>query len=172
MALAAPAGPISAIADRLGTMLAACTAWSSLNGTIYHNHLPDPSNKVSHTAAEIIALRPFALIWTTDDGYRVRRVTSGGGVCHEGSGQLVIRIERNATAGETPAELDRSWENIIGLIISGTQANPGLINLAADPSYLPISSVSLVDHSRTDPAKIKDIGDAQRALLLVEWSTQ
>lgn len=172
MPLATPTGPISLIADRLATTLAAATAWADLSGTIHPNQLPPPTNGISHTGADLAALRPFALIWTTDDGYRAKRTTSGGGICNEFSGSLIIRLERNTPTGQTPAEVERDWENILGRIInSGDLAEPGLLELAGDPRYLPIDEITLLEHSRTAPEHVKDIGDAQRAFLLVEYST-
>ena len=49
---------------------------------------------------------------------------------------------------------------MIGRLCKGTAAAPGLIDLAGDPRYLPLVELRLLEHSRTLPEKINDIGDA------------
>lgn len=167
-----PLGPISKIAARLETMLQATAVWQSLGATIHHHHLPPPASNVSHTAAELAALRPFVLLWTNDrDGIRWTRDTAGHHACASSDGELIIRLERNTPAGMTPAEAARDFENVIGQLCKGTAEQPGLIDLAGDPRYLPLVELTLVEHSRTVPDKITAIGDAQRAFLLATWST-
>lgn len=169
MPLASPAGPISHAADRLRLTLEACAAFAELSATVHMGQLPPPASGTEHPLDELVALRPFALLWTTDTGYKTTRDTTGA--VGRAEGELIIRLERNTPAGETPAEAERSWENLLGRIIqSGDNANPGLVELASDVRYLPIDSVAMIEHSRTDPAHLKAIGDAQRAFLLVNWS--
>ncbi|MGB7325854.1 MAG: hypothetical protein WBD31_13350, partial [Rubripirellula sp.] len=173
MAMPAAAGPISLIADRLEITLAATAAWSSLTGaTIHHNALPEKADGEPHTLDELVAQRPFARIWTTDDGIQWKRDTARGGACVSAVGELIIHIERNTPTGLESNEADRDFENLIGQICNGTAENPGLMNLAGDARYLPITRLSLLDHSRTDRSKRKSIGDAQRAFLLVQWSNE
>ena len=172
MPLATPAGPISKIAALLETMLGAVATWDTFGATLYHHHLPNPTDGVSHTAAELAALRPFVLVWTADrNGIAWHRETAGPGIPTVSDGELIIRIERNTPDDMTPAEAARDWENVIGQLCKGTAIAPGLIDLAADPRYLPLTSLTLVEHSRTVPEKVTDIGDAQRAFLLAEWAT-
>lgn len=167
-----PLGPISKIAQRLETMLAATAVWDSLAATIHHHHLPPPTNAVSHTRDELTSLRPFVLIWTNDrDGIRWTRDTAGHHAASNSDGELIVRIERNTPADMTPADAARDFENAIGRLCKGTAEQPGLIDLAGDPRYLPLVEVTLVEHSRTAPDKITAIGDAQRAFILCTWST-
>lgn len=174
MALSPPEGPISKIAERLDFTIRATHLWGTLSGAkVFHNHLPLPSDRIRHTLNEIQQFRPFVLIWTDDDeGIRWRRDTARGGACVESRGRLVIRFERNVPPQIAPDEADRSWENLIGRLAKGTAAEPGLMDLAGDVRYLPITQITLDSHARTDPKSLKDIGDAQIALLSVEWSTE
>lgn len=166
------AGPISKIADRLELMIKATDVWPSLAATVYHHHLPEPANKVSHTKTELASLRPFLMIWTNDrDGITWTRDTAGPDACASSDGELVIRFERNTPTNISPAVAARDFENAIGRLCKGTASAPGLIDLAGDPRYLPLVEVRLLEHSRTLPEKINDIGDAQRAFILCTWST-
>ncbi len=165
-------GPISKIADRLELMVKATEVWPSLAATVYHHHLPEPGNKVSHTKVELAGLRPFVMIWTNDrDGITWTRDTAGPDACAASDGELVIRFERNTPANMTSSAAARDFENAIGRLCKGTAAAPGLIDLAGDPRYLPLVELRLLEHSRTAPEKVTDIGDAQRAFLLATWST-
>ncbi|QDT07998.1 hypothetical protein K227x_64280 [Rubripirellula lacrimiformis] len=173
MAMPAAAGPISLIAERLETTLAATAAWSSLTGaTVHHNALPEKPGGEPHTLAELVAQRPFAKIWTTDDGIEWTRDTTRGGACTSSMGELIIHLERNTPEGLAANEADRDFENLIGRLCKGNADNPGLMDLAGDARYLPITRLLLLDHSRTDRSKRESIGDAQRAFLLVQWSTK
>lgn len=168
----ASAGPISLIADRLALMLQATHIWSSLGATLHHHHLPPPANRISHTAPELAALRPFVLIWTDDrQGIQWTRDTPGPDACSSSAGTLLIRYERNTPAGLDPAAAARDFENSIGQLCKGTAAEPGLIDLAGDPRYLPLVALELIEHSRTVPEKITAIGDCQRAFLAASWAT-
>lgn len=167
-----PLGPISKNADRLELMIRATNVFSSLGAAVYHHHLPEPANKISHTKTELAALRPFIMLWTNDrDGITWTRDTAGPDACAASDGELVIRFERNTPANMSPSLAARDFENLIGRLAKGTAAAPGLIDLAGDPQYLPLVELRLVEHSRTLPEKINDIGDAQRAYLLATWST-
>jgi hypothetical protein len=84
----------------------------------------------------------------------------------------VIRFERNVPADMAPDEADQTFENLIGKLCKGTAAEPGLMDLAGDPRYLPITELQMMEHSRTDPQHRKEIGDAWRVFLLVEWSAE
>lgn len=166
------AGPISKIADRLELMIKATDVWASLAATVYHHHLPEPANKVSHSRTELTNLRPFVMLWTNDrDGITWTRDTAGPDACAASDGELIMRFERNTPTSMTPAEAARDFENAIGRLCKGTAAAPGLIDLAGDPRYLPLVQLRLLEHSRTVPEKINDIGDAQRAYLIATWST-
>lgn len=172
MALADPLGPISKLAVLLQTSLQATHVWGSFAATIHHHHLPAPASGIVHTKAELVALRPFALIWTNDrDGIRFVKETAGQNAYSAADGEIVVRIERNTPTGMTPAEAARDFENLLGRIIKGTAEQPGLMDLSGDPRYMPIVELTLAEHARTAPEKINDIGDAQRAFLLVTWST-
>lgn len=171
MALDDPVGPISKIAALLESMLQATHVWSSLGATVYHHHLPPPANQQAHTKAELQALRPFVLLWTNDqDGIRWTKDTAGADACSGSDGEIVIRIERNTPAG-TPAEVARNFENLIGSLCKGSNSQPGLMDLAGDTAYLPIQELRLIEHARTRPEQWTEIGDAQRAYLLVTWRT-
>ncbi|TWU66455.1 hypothetical protein [Crateriforma conspicua] len=172
--LSAAVGPISKIAERLEATLIATHAWSELpDASVYHNDIPGPANRRTYTRLELERLRPLALIWTPDsNGIEWTRQTARGGHCVDSKGRLLVMVERNVPANEDEAEADRTWENWIGRLVIGPTNEPGLMNLAGDPRYLPITRVGLVDRFRFDRAKVKDLGDAQRAILLVEWSSQ
>ena len=167
------AGPISLIADRLETTLKATAAWASLVGaTVYHNALPEKVDGTPLTKTEKMSQRPFAKIWTTDDGIEWSRETTRGGACTSSQGDLIIHIERNTPTDVAAGDIDRDFENLIGQFCKGTADAPGLMDLAGDPRYLPITRLLMLDHSRTDRTKREALGDAQRAFLLVQWSTE
>ncbi|MEO1527989.1 MAG: hypothetical protein AAFX06_21365 [Planctomycetota bacterium] len=171
MALADASSPVSRTAVALENMLNATHAWSNLSGAmVHHNHLPPPS-ALSHSKAELVGLRPYALIWTADNGYRVERDTVNGDDCFMSSGNLMIEIQRNVPTGEDYAEADRSFENLWGAIMaSGNAAEPGLMELAGQLEHLPIRSIQHLESTRTAPDKVDAIGDAQRVFLHLHWS--
>ena len=172
MALATATSAVALNAVSLGNMLAATHAWQNLTGTaIHYNHLPPPANGVSHTLTELIALRPFALIWTADQGYRIERDTPAGSDSYGVSGNLMLEIQRNTPNGENRAEADRSFENLWGRIIAtGNVSQPGLMELAGSGSHLPIAAIQHLASESTDPQKMDAIGEAQRVFLHVHYA--
>lgn len=185
MALTAPTGWISLTADRLATTLAACSAFLNWTGTtwteaealarIYHNALPPPSHGDEHTLEEWDRYRPHALIWTQDDGLTLVRDSAGPGSCMESSGDLVLAFEQAvpASIANDPAEVDRRFQNFLGRIVgTGDPNNPGLMDLAGDPRYLPIRRIRLRGIARTAAEELAGMGDAQRAWLDIHWSTR
>ncbi|MDM4015847.1 hypothetical protein [Roseiconus lacunae] len=167
-------GIIAVIAEQLGTAIQATAGWSDLvDATIHYNDLPPPASGVDHTKLELVNLRPFALIWTIDEGGFTATRNTTGGMCVDRTGQLLIRIERNVPADTSDADAERQWENIISRIMdNGDPANPGLIQLGGDPRYLPITSITRLESTRSAPEKRTEIGDAQRAFLHVIWASE
>jgi hypothetical protein len=180
----APLGHIATAKDLLRTTLATCTAFRTIDGVsytvdqlkarIYLDALPPPgSSSPEYTLAELQALRPFALIAAAPHGaLRLRHVTAGTVRRFHPNGTLVVAIERNVPAVDAadPGQVDRDWENTIGLIMSSLDsALPGLAELSGQAGYLTISGLEVLDLYRGDQDDKPARGDYQVCLLQIEW---
>ncbi len=101
------------------TFLGAATPEQALL-RIHWDHLPRPTTAKVHTKTELAALRPFAVLYFLEPGYKQTALAQGGYFAE--SGRLRIHLCRTAAADAqnrpTPAEL-ASFEEQVGLIADG-----------------------------------------------------
>lgn len=144
---------------------------------IYYDCLPPPPLKaISHSLADLQALRPFAILYKPAAvGVTLEHVANGG---HNGflpRGVLVARFERDVPASQLsdPGEADRAFENFMGqLIMSGDVNNPGLVELSGKAGYLNITRFDDIGPYRAEPDDVPTLGDCQRYSLQVEWGVR
>jgi len=182
----AATGALAVPKDLLRTSLATCTAfrqWDGLSLTveqakdrIYFDALPPPSGNV-YTKAELVALRPFAIVYTSaSDGLQfVQESSAALGGSFVAAGALIVRLERNfpdvSAEADPAAAADRQFENFLGPLMRSEDANsPGLLELAGQAGYLVIRQLSLMaGPMRCDPKDVTGLGDHQVAFLEVQW---
>lgn len=160
------------------TTLANCAAFRTLTATadataalakIYHDAWPVPaSGGVSHSLAEITALRPSAIIYTEPDrGWTSQRDAMGDstGNCWHHSGIIHMIIFRNVPTADKalPSKVDTDFRTVIGTILSE------LIAQSETAGRLNSKRLTVSGPWRTEPKELKDIGDAQGCEIIVEW---
>lgn len=183
----AATGALAVPKDLLRNSLATCTAFRTWDGLslsveqaknrIYFDALPPPAGP-TYTKAELVALRPFALIYmSTSDGVRFAQQSVGSlGGSYAASGTLIVRLERNfpsnvSAEADPGAAADRQFENMLGPLMRSDDWNsPGLLELAGQAGYLVIRELSLMaGPMRCDPKDAVGQGDCQAAFLEVKW---
>lgn len=156
--------------------LAACAAFQALVGAsdatdalerIYHDALPYPeSMRAEHTRAELTALRPCAVVYTEDNqGWVVERDAAGNEDCWNAHGIIHMVIDRNVPEADqyNPSKVDTDFRTILGDIAEQ------IIGLSETAPYLAANRIVVSGPYRTPLPELKDIGDAQRAELIVAW---
>ena len=176
-------GWIRNVADRLAETLAQCHAlqtWQGADWTpvqllerIHHHALPPPASGDEHTLAELQGYRPFILLYTEQGGgLTLQRDATGPACGGTAEGHLVVQLEQDVPVADAAdaAKAERDFERVVGLMMStGVVAQPGLLELAADPQWLPVTQLVFRGIVRVDPEDVQQIGDAQRAFVDVMW---
>jgi hypothetical protein len=139
---------------------------------IYFDELAAPSPGPDHTKAELMALRPFCILWAdVAAGFRMR-FDSTGSCCVPTSGTFVMRIELpvpNNLAAD-PSALAQDLNRKIGRLLRTCDADQkGLAELSGLPGYLPLRELSLRGYIRTDEKAAIELGDAVVAEIEVQW---
>lgn len=129
--MTSPSGPISLPGQYLENMLAACSAFQTWVGaedateaaaSIYQEGLPAPSGGAdAYTAAQLAALRPYAVIYQDAErrGWRRSRIGEGAWV---DAGRLLVVLKQTSTDandGEPTADANVVFKNTVGSIVSG-----------------------------------------------------
>lgn len=172
-------GPISLALAACRSMLAATDQWQALATTgqpadrIYYDGLPAPDPGPDYTRSQIIAARPYAILWVPASGGYDIAAGSAGVCCPIQQGVISALIELAVPSNQTTPHAVATWaNNIIGRIIhTGDPATPGLWDLGVTPGYLPLTKIQLTGFARTTPQEATDLGDAVCADLAIHWST-
>jgi hypothetical protein len=177
--MTAAAGCLSLALAGLETTLADCAAFRALTtppmadaaaakARIHLRGLPEPSDGLAHTIAELDAYRPFAILWTDPDNGFASTSESSGGDHNEFSntGTLFMELEVAYDSGDDKPTADENvvFENAVGAIIDDLQ------DLAGGPGYLNILAIGL-DYGPFWPAPedIDLMGTFQGARLTIEY---
>jgi len=174
-------GPLLIALDTARRMLAACDQWSAIAGgeasidRIHYDALPPPSPGPHYTRSQMIAVRPFALLWSdTAAGYQIDSGTTTADSPNQ-SGRVICQIELNVPAEHaTKPHAVATWANrTIGrLVRTGSPAAPGLWDLSRNPGSLPIRQIDVAAYERTTTKESIDLGDAIIFELALHWSTK
>lgn len=172
-----PLGSISLSQENLRQSLADVDAWRTLCAATTHDDaaakihmhgLPKPTNGVAHTREELIAFRPYAVIWTKEmQGFRRQLSAVGDGYEYASDGQLVLRLERNCgdeVSDEPSGDANLDWSNVVGQIVDG------LCALAGKPGYMAFDSIGILNgpywsHPQSKPTH----GLLQGVELAIQW---
>lgn len=180
----APVGPLATVKDLLRTSLANCTAFREWDGAeytvdeakarIYFDALPPPAG-AEYTVAELVALRPYAIVSLDEHGIEYEHDASPSN--YKVRGRLVVCLERafpDVSAEADPiAAADRQFENMVGsLIRSGNPASPGLLDLSGTAGYLFIRRLALHGPYRVEAKDVRQLGDYQRCFLFIDWGRE
>lgn len=176
--MTAPQGSISKAVDNLRVTLADSAAFRSWVGAvdqatalvkIYYESLPPPADKNEHTFAELVAYRPYALVWTVpDSGFALRHDAHSGLFVYNESGLMMIRLIQAVDAGiaNDPAEISRQFLNTVGTILDQLAAKAG------GGGYLAIEEMELdFGPYRGDPDERSTQGDYVGADVKLSWGT-
>lgn len=170
-------GPLLIALDTAAQMLAACDQWTAIaaEGSIHYDALPPPSPGPHYTRAQLVDLRPFALLWNdTGAPYQIDSGTTTAESPNQ-SGRIICQIEVNVPAehADAPHAL-ATWANrLIGrLIRTGDPAAPGLWDLSRSPGMLPVRQIEVTGYERTTRKEANEIGDAIIFELALSWSTR
>lgn len=182
MALATAVGPVSLNEDLIANTLADSPKFQAFLGVaskaaalakIYFGSLDSPAAGADfHTAAELIALRPYAILWTDESAGLTCDFSAMGGTGYEmrvTRGLVIVRLEKAAASG-SPQEADRSVKNELGLIVkSGDHDNPGLAELSGRPGYAAVRRITIRGPWRCDEDEAQHYGDHVAARLDLEF---
>lgn len=171
--------------EAMRKMLANCSAFRSLVSAtneaealarIYQGCLPPPSsNAEAYTLAQLELYRPFAIVMPSPgQAIEYTRMAFGGNAWnHNRRGEFHILIERSHPTTGDDDDNDFAWIDMVGKIVhSSDVANPGLIELHYSQDYLMLAGVSIRDIYRADEEDAKDVGDYQRAHIVVRWGLE
>ena len=166
-------GELSKAQDNLRTQLADSSEFRTLVGAanqaqalddIYQDVLPDPADGVEYTQAELIALRPYALIGMSDeDGFSFEHVSTGTSYDFTPRSTLELWIVRDLPSGEDGTTADLTWRNIVLTIMEE------IADLAGQAGYLAFTGIDLIALHRNHPDLEPTQGDNQLAMLRVVW---
>lgn len=168
--------------EAMRLMLANCTAFRTLTGAtneaealarIYQGCLPPPaSNAEAYTLAQLESYRPFAIVMVSPgQAIEYSRMAFGGGNWnHNRRGEFHILIERSHPTSGDDDDNDFAWIDTIGKIVHSADINnPGLIELHERQEYLSVAGISVRDIYRADEEDAKEVGDYQRAHIVLRW---
>lgn len=143
---------------------------------IHLDELPASTTGPDHSLAELVALRPFALMWADiSNGFSW---TSGSGdfCCANIAGQIILQLELPIPTNiANDPQAVAVWVNTaLGRIIrTDDEAQPGILDLSAkigpDGPYLPITAAKLTGYIRSEVKDRYDLGDFIRAELELTW---
>ena len=166
-------------------MLANCTSFRTLVGAateadalarIYQGCLPRPANNAPHySASELEDYRPFAIVMPSPgQAIEYTRMAFGGNAWnHNRRGEFHILIERSHPTSGDDDDNDFAWIDLVGKIVhSSDVANPGLIELHYSQDYLMLAGVAIRDIYRADEEDASEVGDYQRAHIVVRWGLE
>lgn len=170
------AGSLSLAQENLRVTLAACAKFQTWVGaasaaaalaSIHHDGLPAPADaKKGYTLAELQGYRPFAIVYTQEQGGYSRQIAAVR--TYRDGGRLKLRLEQDVPAllaGDI-ASADVAWKDTIGQIIDQMAA------LAGVAPYLDIRQITVDDGPyRNHPDTAADQGDAQGIELGITWGT-
>lgn len=130
-----PIDVLSLAEDNLRQLLADCGHWWDWCGVtnrddalsrIHLTALPAPAAGGEYGKEELIAHRPFLLIYTDpQEGLVLDFEAEGGGPEYSHSGGLTVEIEVNVAAGETFAESERVFKNHVGQLLGDLEQLAG-----------------------------------------------
>lgn len=177
-------GPLLTSMNAARRMLRDCYWWRRLvdpanpwdeataEAHIYFDALPKPNQGPDHSLSELLAMRPFAILWGDLAG--ALRITndSTGYTCALPSGTLIMQIELPVpqALADQPTNLAIDLSRKFGLLMQTRNSEqPGLMELAGQSGYLPLREVSLTGYVRTEAKDAKHLGDAVMAELQLSW---
>lgn len=153
--------------------LANCEAFQLLVGRpdaarakqrIFSDVLPVPEG-AEWTADELDAIRPFALVHTTEDitGFVYERIATG---CWNASGRITIKIERSLRDSDTAAQADARFKREVAEIIKqfAAQRETG--------DRLMSRRFNVEGPYRIAHEDLEEQGDHQWMMIYVEWGLE
>jgi hypothetical protein len=139
---------------------------------IHYDELPPPSPGPNHAREQLIALRPFCLLWADTAGGFTTTLDAMGGCCSTKSGTFIYQIELPVPSAlaTTPSALAEHLTQVFGRIMESCDFDkPGMVELSRLPGYLPIKSLALRGYVRTDQKAAIELGDAVVAEIECRW---
>lgn len=175
--MTAPAGCLSLAQEYLRATLAASAAWQSecnaddadaAKERIYHHGLPAPASGEAHTKQELMAYRPYAIVFTAEARGFTRTFEAGGDEFEfDQHGRLTLRLYRNSpddSADEPTAAANLTWHNLVGEIIDQ------MCELAGGAGYLAFQTIGVLEGPYWSHPKVTETeGIWQGVDVLVEW---
>jgi len=136
---------------------------------IFHEGLPEPDGEAdAFEQQELVAQRPFVIVWTAETEGLVKDVEAGGDRFYFGDGgKLLMRLEQNAADNQPASTANLQFKNTIGQIMDELAAMAGL---SGNGDYLAFKRIALAEGPFwTPPGAVEAQGLWQAAVLRVEW---
>lgn len=170
-------GRITIHEETLRTTLASLPAFQTWTGTadsaaaqthVYVGDVPPPSGSETYDPADLVALRPFAIVYTEPQaGYRASKDAVGTSWHFRESGRLVVMLEQEIPAAirHDAAEVRRQFMNAMGQILDE------LLGQAGVAGQLAVRSATVYGPYRVDDDDIQGQGEPIVAYFDLEWGT-
>ncbi len=138
---------------------------------IHFDELPEASPGPDHSLVELMAYRPFALVWADVAGGLRWRSDTGDFCCATVSGVCVVQFELAVPSNlTTPRSVADYVNRTLGRVIRTCDPDkPGILDLSGTAGYLPITDAKISGYIRTDRKTALEIGDAVTAELELTW---
>lgn len=128
---------------------------------IYLHAAPEPTDNEAYTRAEIVTLRPYAVVYTAENnGYRRVRVAT---TTYADAGTIMVEIFSDAATGTPSAEMV-TWEDLVGDIVDEMKT------LAETDGYLLAEDIRVEEVARGSERTESGSGDYLVALIAINWS--
>lgn len=167
-------GPLLIALDAARRTLADTGQWSEIAdlSRIHYDALPAPEPGPDYTRQQLIAARPFALLWhEVSGGFRLEAQTADLR-CPISSGKIICQIEVNVPPdiADNPTAVATWAMRLIGrLLRTDDDDEPGIWDLANTPGYLPVRAIDVDAYVRTGEKEIRDVGDAILFEFCLTW---
>lgn len=173
--MTAPVGSMAKAQDLLRKTLADCPTFQTWCGAadaataearIFDEGIPHPHFGDSHSPDDLVARRPFAILYTEpEEGFVATALAADNGNYFAGSGRLRAELEQDVPTeiAHDKGEADRRFKNIVGQIIDELCERSGW------SGFLAFHRVSFSGPGRVEPDERPGLGDGIGCELAFEW---
>ena len=164
-------GPISLAKQYLRNTIAGTATFQTATGTaseaaalahVYDEEIPAKDG--DYSAAELINLRPFAIVESlNENSFKMVRTSRGVGSNFRDSGSLAIYYEANVDDELSFNENKLAFINTIGALILD------ISDLAGQSGYLDINNLELKQFGFCHEDDIPKQGDHMMAMMMIDW---
>lgn len=171
-------GPLLLALEAARVMIASTHEWQSVCGEpapthrIYIDALPLADPGPDYSKEQLIALRPFAIIYNTTSGGLSLRAAAANfqNPLRRGVIECQFQVNVPADIAADPNAVGTWARRIAGRIAqTGSDDNPGIAELTMKNGYLPVMEIDVEAFERTDLKEQRQYGDAVIFGITLHW---